>query len=270
MKFSPSKIRAFGDCALNAKFKYVDNLPTKTGSSAHWGTSLHHALEQFAITEDIDLAIEEFIKYYDSVTPDYWNRRTNYTGQKDMGKRILEDFAETDRWTHNVPVGAEFRFMVDIGEHQLSGIIDLLEVTKDLSEVIITDYKSGARPNLDNLHLNIQMTAYDFASKQKEFWTGYPGQEDKYPGVPNGEEIYEKLIDVPRKVIWYDLKKNQAVDVGPRGDRDYARMYRAMEQIARAIEHEVFIPSISGDNCGWCDFQDICPVYFDKEVPVDL
>jgi hypothetical protein len=592
VKFSPSKIRAFGECALQAKFKYVDNLPTKTGSSAHWGTSLHHALEHYTNNEDIDEAIQEFIDYYDSITPDYWNRRTSYTAQKDMGKRILEDFADSSKWTDNLPIAAEYKFMVDVGDHQLSGIVDYLDVTRDFSALRIIDYKglaldtplptptgwttmgqveegddligsngetckvlyksavhrnptyvmkfedgseiicdhehrwnvisgreekaktlttkeileslrspngqrqhrivnaaplslpeaslpihpyvlgywlgdgkhtsseitsaegetwdnissfgyatgsdtgsnlnsetrtvygisaelrslglrgnkhvpiqylrsslqqrldllrgmmdsdgnynkirkqavfvntnkrladavfelaaslgfkpskwsgkysgfgvsgtqyriqftptaslnpfmlsrkanlvrashpvtatrrvikdvipvdtvetqcigvdspdqtylcgqamipthnSGMRPNLDNLYLNIQFTAYDYASWQKEFWTGYPGQKDKYPGLPNGQGIWEALQDVPRQGIWYDLKKNQEIDVGPRGEKDYARMYRAMEQIARAVEHEVYVPSISGDTCGFCDFQDICPVYFERD-----
>ncbi len=268
MKFSPSQIKAFGECALQAKFKYVDRLPTKLGSSAHWGTSLHQALEHYVDHQDVQKAIEEFVEYYSSVTPDYWNRRTSFTGHVDTGKKILEDFADSNKWDDRIPIAAEHRFMVDIGDHQLSGIVDLLDVSSDLSELRIVDYKSGARPTKENLYLNVQFTAYLYASEQKEFWTGYPGQTDRYPGLPNGEELYELFLTKKRKGIWYDLKKNEEIDVGPRAFRDYARLYRAMEMIALAIENEVFIPSISAQTCGFCDFQDICPVYFENELEI--
>lgn len=259
-------IKSYGECALQARFKYIDRLPTKLGSSAHWGTSLHLALEHYVDHQDIQKAIEEFVTYYDSVTPDYWNKRTSYTGQLDMGKKILEEFADSYKWDDRVPIAQEHRFMVDIGEHQLSGIVDLLEVSEDFTELRIVDWKSGARPTKENLYLNVQFSAYLFASEQKEFWTGYPGQEDRYPGLPNGEELYETLVDAKRRGIWYDLRKNEEIDVGKREFKDYARLYRAMEMIAKAVEHEVYVPSISAATCGFCDFQEICPVYFENRL----
>ena len=82
----------------------------------------------------------------------------------------------------------------------------------------------------------------------------------------NGEELWERFKDIPRKTIWYDLKKNQDVIIPPHNDLDYGRLYRSMEQISRAVDLEVFVPNISGDSCSWCSYQEICPVYFD---PID-
>lgn len=265
MKVSPSMLKTFGDCALQGKYKYVDRLPDdQTGSSAHWGTSLHHAAEMFIKGSlDKDAAVREFTEYYDSVTPDYWNRRTSYTNQKDTGKRVIEDYVDNYNWERRTPIAAEHRFMVDIGEHQISGIVDLIDVWDDPIELIITDLKSGARPKggAIGMQLNVQFTSYIYASLKKEFWTGYPGQEDKYPGMPNGEALFEAFQDVPRKGIWYDLKKNQEVDVGPRGEQDFGRLYRIIEQIDRAIEYEVFVPSVNADWCEYCFVKDtLCPV----------
>ena len=117
---------------------------------------------------------------------------------------------------------------------------------------------------METLHLDVQFTSYDFASRQKEFWCGYPGEEDKYAGLENGEELYEIFKDVPRVNIWYDLRKNESINVGERTDFDVARLYRLAEMISRAVEYKVYIPNISAESCGWCSYQDLCPVYFEN------
>lgn len=218
----------------------------------------------------VDEAIAEFIRYFDSIVPDYWNRRTKYTTFKDLGQTMIREYAATYKWTEHVTLATEFRFMIPFGEHELSGIVDHMYTNHNMDRLYLSDFKTGAKPNLDTLHLDIQMTSYWYASYQKEFWCGYPGEEEKYTGLENGEELYEIFRDVPRTVYWYDLRKNQAVDVGPRGDFDVARMYRLVEQIARAVEFEVFVPNISAESCYFCDHKDICPVYTPPPVPVAI
>lgn len=163
-------------------------------------------------------------------------------------------------------IASEFRFMVDIGEHQISGIVDSLELPHDHSSLNIIDAKSGRRPIFDTLHLDIQFSIYCWASMQKEFWTGYPGEEDKYHGIENGEELFEKFSTLPREGYWFDLKTSEAIYVGDRTGRDFGRLYRLIEQVARAVEYDVYVPTLNGDTCTWCDFQDICPVSFDNDT----
>ena len=156
--------------------------------------------------------------------------------------------------------------MVDIGEHQVSGIVDAIELPHDHSSLDLIDFKTGRKPIMDALHLDIQFSLYLYASYQREFWEGHPDEPEKYSGIEDGSELFEYFQEIPRRGFWYDLKKGgDRIFVGDRTMRDFARLYRLMEQVARAVEYEVFIPTINQDTCTWCDHQDICPVYFDKD-----
>lgn len=263
MKFSASMMKKWSSCSLAGYFQYVEKLPTQSGSAAVYGSALHKGLEDFNNGATEEEAIQAFYDYMESNPPDYWNRRTTYTGYMDSGPKIIEDYIEKDKWSSDILIGTEKRFMVDMGDHQLSGIIDYLKIPKDHSKLIIGDYKSsGKKPNADSLRHDLQMTSYHYAVQQKEFWCGYPGQEDKYAGFENGEELYEHFKSMPIDVYWYHLRTNEAIHVGERSMADYAKLYRIMEMIAKAIELEVFVPTINGDNCTMCDFQEVCPVYW--------
>lgn len=258
-------LNTWGTCSLKAKFNYIDKLPTQTGSSAHFGSCVHSAIEQLHLGKTLNVALKVFVDEFNGTIPDYWNRRTNYDAMLANGQAMIREYYETRAWNDSYIVAAEHSFMVDIGEHTLSGIVDYIEYPKSGGKLIIGDLKTGFRPKWDTIHLLLQFTAYDYASKQPEFWMGHPSNLEKYPPLLKGEELYEKMKDVPRELIWYDLKKNEAINVGPRTEKDYARMYRCMEQIDRAIEKEVFVPTVSAEGCTFCDFKDICPVYWDAE-----
>ena len=264
MKFSASQLKNWSKCQLQSKFKYIDNLPDTTGSSAWFGSAVHEALDQFHKGKTEEEAIQIFMNIMNGPEPDYWNRTTTLTGFKDLGPRMIREYCQAEKWKTSDVSGSEIKFMVDIGDHQLSGIVDYLELPHDHSKLKIVDFKTGKRPIKDTLYLDIQFGIYSYASYQKEFWCGHPDDPEKYPGLPNGEELFEYFKDIPREMIWYDLKKNEEVSVGGREMRDYARIYRLIEQVARAIEFEVYVPTIDGDTCTFCDFKDICPVYFSE------
>lgn len=266
MRFSASMLNTWSSCGLKAKFNYIDKLPTKLGSSAHLGTCVHSACEMLHKGKSLDVALDVFLREYHAVIPDYFNRRTDFESLRIKGIEMIRGYHEALQWKkdHNFIV-AEHPFLVNIGEHTLSGIVDYIEVVPEQNVLVIGDLKTGYRPNMDNLHLNLQFSCYDYASRQPEFWMGNPEDLERYPAIPNGKQLFEELNGCDRQLIWYDLKKQEEVDVGPRGPKDWARLYRCMEQVARAIEKEVYVPTISGDSCLFCDFTEICPVYFDNE-----
>ena len=266
MRFSASMLSTWGNCSLQGKFKYIDRLPTQTGSSAHFGSCVHAACELLHKGGTVDQAVDVFLKEYNSLIPDYYNRRTNYENLRVKGLDMVQGYAEFLEWkTDSRYILAEHPFMVDMGEHTLSGIVDYVEVPKGETYITVGDLKAGYKPNMDQLHLALQFTVYDWASRQKQFWTGHPSNLEKYPPVPHGEELYEMFKDFDRKLIWFDLKDMKEIDVGARTDRDYGRLYRCMEQIDRAIQLEVFVPTVNDTSCLWCDFKKECPVYWEVD-----
>ena len=269
MKFSASMLKTFQECALQAKFSYMDQRPQQTGSAALFGSTVHEAIDMYHNGHTEEQCVAYFIDFMNNNEPDYWNRRTTLSGYLDQGVTMIREYVKSRQWSDTEVIASEFRFMVDIGEHQFSGIIDSLMLPNDHSALYIVDNKTGKRPILDALYLNIQFTGYHWATYQKEFWCGYPGQEDKYSGFENGEELWEYFKDIPREGYWLDLKKMEYIYVGPRGPLDFARMYRLMEQVSRAIELDACIPTIDESTCTWCPYQDVCPVYHPQTLVGD-
>lgn len=273
MKLSASQLKKWGTCSLQASFIYVDKLGEyTTGSAAHFGTSVHLALENLHNGSTVEEAVQIFREYFDSIEPDYWNQRTSYTKYKDDGPRMIREYADAIEWESTKTLGTEYRFMVPFGDHILSGIIDHLHTDHQHKTLFIDDLKTGAKPNLDTLHLDLQFTTYLWAVQQKEFWVGMesddPKWPDKYPGLPDGEKLFEEFQKAKHVARWVDLRKTAFTNVGPRTEFDYARLYRMAEMIQRAIDTETFVPSISAEACKWCDFHEQCPVYI--ESPVEL
>lgn len=261
-------------CPLQAKFKYIDHLPTKKSSSMTFGICTHEALKFYNETGNLERSIEKFHEYWDDPSLlgaeiEIWNKRTNHGSFAKLGPEMLRLYDEKLQYEERVVVGQEHPFLVPMGKHEISGVVDLIEVRKSgrgKDVLRLVDYKTASRkPYADNLKLNTQFTFYIYASMQPEFWFGNPKDPAKYPPICLDEEQLEGLWQrynprFPRRGIWLHLRDGKELDAGGRDDEDFMRLYRSICEIARAIEHEVYVPCISGDTCIWCDFVEPCGV----------
>lgn len=269
MKISASTLKRWMGCPLQVKFSETEDRPRQLGSKTAFGTCIHDALEYYNLCGDYSATWARFEQTWNNpellgAKIDYWNKGSTFGSLKAKGKEILESYHKKNVWDKRDIIAAEHKFCVPIGEHQISGIVDLIECrtigTKKRKELTIVDYKTaGKRPYGDDLKLDVQFTMYYYASLQPEFWMGYK-DDDRYPGLPDGEAMYEEFMDVNRKVVWYHLWDNKEIDAGPRDDDDFNRLYRAIISVADAISKDVYVPNISGSTCVWCDYTDICPV----------
>lgn len=267
MKFSASMIKSWMQCQQQAKFGYIDKLPQKQNAAAEFGTAVHLALEQYNKGMTIEEAKDVFADYWVHVTQDpelIWPARTSFGSYREKGLKMLDEHHESRKWATDTLIAQEMRFCVPIGRHELSGIIDAIYVDEATRTLNVCDYKSGYRPNSENLHLNIQFTSYIWAVSQREFWVGIDGS-DKYVGFSNGEELFEKYEDYRKSGFWLDLRNAKSYSVGPRGTVDIVRLYRCLDAIEEAITAGVFVPNISGDSCRICSFQDECTAYLSSE-----
>lgn len=274
MKLSASLIKSFMKCPTQAYFNIVERVPQRQHAAASFGSAVHLALELYNNTKDVEAAVHCFLFAWDhpeefDIEPQIWAPRTSFGAYRQKGIEIIRTYHENHQWVKREIIGTEVRFMVDFGDHQLSGMVDLLETPTDSTLLKVTDFKSGYRPSANNLHLDIQFTTYMYAVQQKEFWCGHPDEPDKYCGLENGEELFERFKSYDIEGYWYDLKKNKEYNVGPRTERDFARLLRCCDQIARAVELDVFVPDISGETCGVCSYNEICPVYLSPTSPTE-
>lgn len=259
-------------CQAKAKYQYVDRLPTEHNAKTVFGTVIHHALEQYNNTRNLDRAIDTFHDWWDNPEkagyPDHgrWPRGSNFGGLRRKGEEILRHQHLEVGWDKREVLATEHGFCVPFGEHELIGYVDLLEVRRsgNGNELLrVVDYKSGSwKPNRGALALDLQFTVYDYASRQPEFWVG--GMDPDFPGLPNGQWLWETHKDMPRRNIWWHLMGPKEIDAGSRDETDFKRMYLLCEQIQRAYEVDLFIPTI-GEACVLCDFNEQCGVSIPTE-----
>lgn len=250
---------------MQAKFRYIDKLPDVSNAYSAFGSCIHHALDHYNRTADVEAAVAVFVDVWDDPSKidkafDYWPKYTSYSGMLNRGIDMLREYHEKQKWENRIVIASEHKFNVPFGDHRISGIVDLLEMKKSgrgKNTLKIVDYKTSSKPpRITELKLNIQFTAYFYASMQPEFWLGDEGN----PGHPDGQNLWDRLQDAPRAAFWYQLNSNKEINVGERDDADFRRMYRAVTEIARALELGVFVPNISGDTCLYCPYTDPCGV----------
>lgn len=250
-----------------ARFREIDLLPRQQNAKASFGTVIHHCLEMLNNGAELEAALEAFKDLWHNpeklgVAPDKWPKFTTYGGLRERGLGIIRDYHEMHKWGDREVLATEHHFLVPFGRHELEGSVDCLELRrsgKGKTLLIVNDYKTNTRkPTIAQLTANIQFTTYIYGSLQPEFWLG---NGPDFPPIPNGEWLFQTLAQVPRRGMWTHLWSMSEVDAGDRDDDDFMRLYRACEEIERAIEHQVFVPCISGDTCGLCDYaNDPCPV----------
>lgn len=278
MRFSSSTIKKWMSCPLQANFYKTMEFTELQNGKTSFGTCIHDALERYNIDGDVQAAIERFKLTWANpemldAAVDIWPKYTSYGGLRERGIEILNQYNDKNIWDNRVVVSTEHEFKVPFGEHQLSGYVDLIEHKKNgqgKNILKIVDYKTTSKqPTLQQLRLDVQFTVYVYASLQPEFWMGY----EEVPGLPNGEELFEKYSKMDRRAVWYHLMGNKEINAGERDDGDFMRLYRVCLEIANAFEKQVFVPSISGESCTFCPFTEVCnaviPVRDKMFTPID-
>ncbi len=262
MRFSASRLSTWMSCPLKARFHYVDGLPGRTNAKAAFGSIIHNALMVYEQTgRSLEAAITAFLDGWDKVEVDYYPRFTTWEGLRDRGPRVLRDFDNRYRYDDAQVLALEHPFLVPIGDHELYGFVDRLELRKSgngKTLLRVVDYKTNARkPFAPELTMNIQFTAYIYATFHRSFWEGIEGSPE-FRAIENGEWWFQTLTDVPRRGIWSGVWTGSEHDVGERTDEDFERMHRAMDEIAKAEAAGIYVPNISGDSCGICDYVTQC------------
>ena len=267
LTFSASRLKTWMECSMKAHLHYDQRLPQRQSGKASFGTIIHACLEFYNNTGNLKAAVDMFDDLWHNpeklgVAPDYWPKMTTWEGLRQRGRAILRQVDEQLNWDKREVLATEHPFKVPFGRYYLNGFVDLVEFRRSGNGntlLRIVDYKTASRrPTQAALYLDIQFTVYLYASLQPEFWTGLPGEPD-YPGMANGEWLYETARDVPRRAIWYHLWDAKEIDAGRRDLNDFRQLYRVCEQVDLANRTGIHIPHI-GEACTFCDYHEPCGV----------
>jgi RecB family exonuclease len=265
-RFSASRLKKYMTCPLQAHFRYIEHLPEQQNAAAAFGTIVHRALQVFNETASFDLAMETFRELWRDpekigLVIDYWPKYTSYGSYLEKGVEIIERYCDSMKWDERTVLATEHPFVVPFGEYELNGIVDLLEIRRSGNGqrlLRVVDYKTGQSPNAAALREDPQLTIYLYAVDQQEFWIG---NGPDFPGIPDGERLFDELREMPRRAIWYQLTPPKEIDAGPREEGHLLRLYRVCQQVERAHRFEVFIPRI-GEACQFCSYTVECGVPF--------
>jgi len=256
MLVSPSRLKQFGSCARQYYYEHELKIgKSESGSLTVLGTVFHYAVDVYeTYGHDIDLARRTFIHYWDhpeelGETIDFWHTRTTKDGLRKRGLSMLDRYHELQPWRDGILIGTEIKFHVPIGDHEIRGVIDKLWYRPGQKSVQPIDFKTGSYVDR-KLRYNLQFTAYCYATERPEFWENLLNE--------NFHDGYERFAGWERRGWWYHARNNKMFNAGSRDVKDYQRLSLAVEEMANAIEKDVFPLDYNGDNCGWCAFTEVC------------
>ena len=151
---SPSRVSSFQDSALAFRFSAIDHLPEPSSLPAVRGTLVHAALERLfalppaertperAVTclADAHAAMQDDAEYLGLALDAEADEALRVRAQE-----LLDNYFRLEDPTTITPIGIELRLEAPLGDLNLRGIIDRLELDAD-GGLVVTDYKTGAAP----------------------------------------------------------------------------------------------------------------------------
>lgn len=262
MRVSQSALKAFASCPLRYRYERIDGLPREQSGALTFGSLIHECVQLMEETGDLAAAKKLFKTVWaepeahdPSWKIDYYVRGTSWKKYNLSGPKILANWFSVFQWDSDVVLAREYPFQVPIGSkgNELSGIIDRLclrympKVNRQV--VIASDLKTQRKtPTLEAIQEDIQFSSFCFGTTVRSFWDD----------IPNGPELFEKLIDAPRRGEWIHLVDVKRMDAGPRTERHYRRLEMAVDAMAASVEARIFVPNISAETCVWCSWRKNC------------
>jgi len=247
--YSHSRLEAFKSCPLKYKFNYIDKIKREEeGIEAFLGSRFHEVMEK--IYKDLPFrkySLDELLVFYE----DNWDK--NYHDKmviadnerkakdyKEIGKKFIEDYYKRYYpFNQGKVLGIERPVIINLddnGEYRLRGYIDRIDQAKD-GIYEIHDYKtSKSLPEQSKMDEDRQLALYQIGIQN--MWNDVYNVELVWHYVAFDKEIRSKRTEEE-----LDELKKDTIDL--------------IKKIEATRE---FLPNES-TLCGWCYYQDICPLY---------
>ncbi len=223
MRFSFTSISLFQKCPYAFRLKYIDMAEEKYYAPFMHGKIAHYYMETRARNDKITTERLTLEKYPFDYTPAICKEAEGNVGD--------------DTFSHTL--GTEMKIDFMLGEHQITGIIDRLDLENDLYTIV--DYKYGryiySQKDLQN-SLQLRIYAYGIMSL--------------------------KNVDTVR-MVYHNLKQRHIVgmDIG-RSDIDIATLQAYLTGMRSRTEARE-LPAIPGVHCISCQYSHTCS-YFGKYI----
>ena len=232
---------------MQFRFSSVQRLPEPPGVATTKGTVVHRALELLferpgperlpaALQEDLATALDEY-----STHPDYVGLHLTAdaaaTFERDCHE-LIERYFDMEDPTAIRDIGLEIRMAANVGNLELRGIIDRLELDEN-GDLVVTDYKTGRAPS--GRYEQKSLAGVHFYSFLCEAVLGKLPSKIRLMYLSNGETI--ETVPSAQSVRFINTRT--------------AAVWNAVE---RACTTGDFRPNQS-KLCDWCSFKDWCPAF---------
>lgn len=262
MQVRQSTLKQWAKCPLIYKHSEIDGLSREQSGSLTYGSILHDCVLWMEVHQDVEGAVRRFKEFWLAPTlldpiyaVDYYVKGTSWKRFMEQGPIVLRNWWSIIRWDSALTLAREHTFEVPIGQdgNTLCGTIDKLEIrfraAVNSYVVQVVDYKSDKKtPTYGYLADDLQFSAYCYATTRPEFWAS----------LPRGPELFAQYRELPRYGEWVQLTAPRRMDAGVREQRHYNRIAMAVDALAQSVAMRIFVPTISGESCRYCEFRKPC------------
>ncbi len=245
---SPSKVSSFKDCALAFRFSTIDRLPEPPSPAAAKGTLVHKALELLFWdhpqgSRSLAAALDCLGRAWSLLASDAEFTELGLSDEeaaqfRHEADQLLRRYFQLEDPDRIQVLGTELMLQAPLGDMQLRGIIDRLELDPD-GRLVVTDYKTGRVP---------------LESREQA----------RLGGVHFYAYLCEKALGVrPARVQLLYLAEPMSISATPSDQSIKGMAVRAQAvwaAVERACQTEDFRPHPSA-LCGYCAYQAFCPAF---------
>lgn len=256
LSFSYSKMGMYKECPQKYKFRYVHMLPEQPKYYFAFGSALHEVMEYiYNPANPVFPTLAEALVFFEK----HWNKTTyeqkGYASlEKELagyaeGRRIIESYYAKNAATFSHPLSVEMKSTLDIDGLSLISILDRMDYLGD-GKIKILDYKTGktVQREPDQLYMYQKVAENSPAIRALV--------EQKDPGV--------KEIRVAQ-LSFYHLPTLHEMTFERAEDKEIFEFWQGVLKVADNIRAGNFAPTPGENQCRWCDYRNICPVFTGKE-----
>lgn len=240
MRISYSALDTFNRCPKKYQFQYLDKVRVPKKPELFFGSLIHEVVQMALKKDPILPPIEELLAFYKSK----WQEEVFSSADEAKqyfawGENMIRHFHNSHKPGLRNIVAIEKRFLIPLGDHQLSGMIDRVDkLPFGAFEVI--DYKTSKQlPSKDNLDRDKQLCIYHLAV----------------------ENLWPEAKDI--RLTLYFLKHNSQMTTQRRPD-EIEEIKKHIIETAGKIEKETDFPPKINAFCDWCEYGNLCPLQKDK------
>lgn len=229
------------NCEYSYKLRYIDHIPIKESSASIYGTAIHRTIK---IGYDNNVPRDDWSKIFrkewmilTSNKNIVFQSEAEYLKKFKDGADLVTAYYDKFVKRHKPPQVTELFFgrdkAVHIGEHIIVGVIDQID-SKDR----VIDLKTGIKPTMNKLDLDLQFTIYSYAYRQLF-------------GKEEGGLVLRHLNTMKDMLT-------------TRTDRDFELLAEEVNKISKRVKGKIFIRNLDR-NCDNCYFFEHC---LGKEKPL--